>query len=216
MRDLIIAGAGGFGRETIDTVLAINAVASTWRITGVVDDAPSDVNLARLAALGLPHLGGVDDIAAGSNVAVCVGEPHTRRILTSRLADRLVHYPTLVHPSATLGSELLHGVGLIALAGVSIGTNVIIGDHVHLNAHAVIGHDSRLMDHVSLNPNATVSGECTIGSTSLLGASSTVLQQLTVGSGTTVGAAACVTHHVSDDTVVVGVPAHPQQKGSSA
>ena len=43
-----------------------------------------------------------------------------------------------------------------------MGTNVELGEHVHLNPHAVIGHDARLGDFVSVNPNATVSGECEI------------------------------------------------------
>ena len=38
MRDLVIVGAGGHGRETLDIVEAINADALTWNFLGFVDD----------------------------------------------------------------------------------------------------------------------------------------------------------------------------------
>lgn len=215
MKDLVIVGAGGFGRETIDTVHALNNEHDEWHVVGVVDDAPSSDNLARLAALEVPFLGGVDDLPHGSDVAIGVGNPHARRLLADLLRNRGHRCPSLIHPTAIVGSQFVHGEGLIVLGGVSIGTNVAVGDHVHLNAHAVIGHDVRVRDVVSINPNATISGECIIGSTTLVGASSTVLQQLSIGSDATIGAAACVTRSLPDGCTAVGVPAQPLQKGKS-
>lgn len=207
MRDLVLVGAGGFGRETIDTVLAINEVALTWRIVGVVDDSLADVNAQRLHELDVEHLGGLSRIPPRTEVAIAVGNPAARRRISMDLARRGHTFPQLIHPTTVIGSRFQAGPGLITLAGVSIGTNVQLGDHVHLNAHAVIGHDAVLHDHVSVNPNATVSGDCLIGASTLVGAGSVVLQQLSVGSEATIGAAACVTSDVTPRAVVVGVPA---------
>lgn len=207
MRDLVIVGAGGFGRETVDTVWAINAVQPTWQLLGVVDDGPAAADVARLAGLGVRLLGDLADVPRGAAVAVAVGSPTARRGVVERLRPAGHDFPALVHPTTTVGSNHLHGEGLITLAGVSIGTNVSVGDHVHLNAHAVVGHDTQLLDHVSVNPNATVSGACRVGPSALVGAAAVVLQGLTVGRGTTVGAGAVVTRDVRDDAVVKGVPA---------
>lgn len=212
MRDLVVIGAGGFGRETVDVVRAINDVRPTWNLLGVADDSPSPANLDRLAALGLHHLGGLTAIPTGVDIAVAVGRPAARAQIVATLADRDHSYPSLIHPTAVTGSEFRHGEGLIVLGGVSIGTNVTLRDHVHLNGHAVIGHDVLCHDFVSINPSATVSGECTVGARTLLGAASTVLQQLTVGSDVTVGAAACVTRSLPEGCTVVGVPAHLLEK----
>lgn len=205
-RPLVIVGAGGFGRETIDTVRAINSGSPTWDVIGVIDDSPSELNLQRLRQLGVEYLGGVDQVPDDAAVALCVGSPAARAGLAARLSHS-VDFPSLIHPSTTSGSHFRHGRGLITLAGVSIGTNVEVSDHVHLNAHAVIGHDTRLLDFVSVNPNATVSGDCLVGAGTLIGASSTVLQQITVGEGSVVGAAACVVSDVAPRTTVKGVPA---------
>lgn len=215
MRDLVIVGAGGFGRETIDVVRAINSVSQTWRLLGVIDDAPSEANLERLHALDVAHLGSLADIPAYTAVAVGVGSPHARSAIVSALTSRERHFPALIHPTSIIGSQFHHGEGLIVLSGVSIGTNVRLGRHVHLNGHAVLGHDAMCHDFVSINPNATLSGECTVGAHTLVGANSTVLQQLTLGAGVTVGAGACVTHPVIDGSTVVGVPARPLTKDKS-
>lgn len=205
-RQLVVVGAGGFGRETIDTVRAINSNSPTWDVIGVVDDSPSETNLRRLRQLRVEHLGGVDQIPTNAAVALCVGSPAARAGLGRRLGENL-EFPSLIHPSTTWGSNFRHGRGLITLAGASIGTNVEIFDHVHLNAHAVIGHDVRLYDYVSVNPNATISGECVVEAGTLIGASSTILQQITVGESAVVGAAACVTRDVPAGQTVKGVPA---------
>ena len=49
---VVIIGAGGVGREALDVLQAINNRSSvdSLNLLGVVDSAPSDLNLGRLAA----------------------------------------------------------------------------------------------------------------------------------------------------------------------
>jgi sugar O-acyltransferase (sialic acid O-acetyltransferase NeuD family) len=214
--DLVIVGAGGFGRETLDTVQAANAVGGgpQWRVLGVLDDAPSPVNLARLADREVPFLGRVGDwLARGidAHYLLGVGSPAARAMLAGRFASAGRGPATVIHPSATLGTLVRLGPGTVVCAGVRVSTNVHIGSHVHLNPGAVVGHDSTLADYVSVNPGAVVSGECRIGARALVGAGAVVLQRLAVGEQATVGAAACVTRSVEPGTVVVGVPARVAQ-----
>ncbi len=208
----MVVGAGGFGRETLDVIDAINTAAGkpVFNVLGVVDDAPSAENLVRLKSRETEHLGGVESWLSGGNRAgyiVAIGNPTTRQYLVARFVEHGLTSPTIVHPSTVVGSQVAWGVGTVVCAGVQISTNVRIGNHVHVNANATIGHDTIVADYVSINPAATVSGECVVAERVLVGAASVVLQGLNIAAGSTVGAGACVVRDVQAGKIVKGVPA---------
>lgn len=212
-RPVVVVGAGGFGREALDVVDAMNAVNSkpVFDVRGVVDDGPSEVNLSRLAVRNVPHLGTIDAIlpqlAPGTAYVLGVGDPSLRARLDMALSAAGMEQVSVVHPNAGMGSQAVVGAGAVICAGVQVSTNVVLGRSAHLNPNATIGHDTVLGDYVSVNPGAIVSGNCHIGTGALLGAGSVVLQGLAVGEHALVGAAACVTRDLAANVVAIGVPA---------
>ena len=193
---VVVVGASGFGRECLDVLEAMVAAGSALEVVGVVDDGPSDVNLARLAARGVPFLGAVEEWLAGGPPAryvLGIGSPEVRRRLVGRLEDAGAQSFTAIHPSATFGARVEVGEGVVVCAGATISTNVRLGRHVHVNPNATIGHDAVLGDFVSVNPAAVVSGAVVVGAGTLVGAASTILQNLTVGECTLIGAGSVVT-----------------------
>lgn len=212
MKHLVIIGAGGFGRETLDVVEAINASQETplWEVLGVVDDSPSARALSHLADRNVQWLGTVDEWLARESPAahvVAVGNPLVRKAIVRRIESALGSLATLVHPKAVIGSLASVGQGSIICGGAQISTNVRVGEHVHINPNATVGHDAQLREGVSLNPGAIVSGEVAIGPHTLIGAGAVILQGLSVGSECVVGASACVVRDVPDCATVKGVPA---------
>ena len=207
---LIIIGAGGFGRETLDVAEAAIAAGTDLALLGVVDDHPSDVNLTRLAARGATHLGDTDSVLNAGRLhrfVVAIGDPATRQRVAA-MWQKAGHRPAqLVHPSAVIGAASRIGEGVVICAGVQISTNVQLGQHVHVSPNATIGHDAVLEAFVSINPGAIISGEVVVEGAALVGAGAVVLQGLRVGEGATVGAAACVTRNVPARQIVKGVPA---------
>lgn len=204
MTDLVVVGAGGFGREALDVVEAVGS----HRLLGVLDDSPSDLNLERLAARGIRYLGSVGQWTAAGDRAeylIAIGSPAARERVAAQFAGYTA--ATLVHPLAGVGSANVIGAGSIVCAGVQISTNVRIGRHVHLNPSAVVGHDTVIDDFVSVNPAATISGDVRVGQRVLVGAASVILQGLCVGADAVVGAAACVVRDVAPGATVKGVPA---------
>lgn len=217
---IVVVGAGGFGREVLDVIEAMDAARlaaghdePVWQLVGVIDDAITDENLARLTARSIPHLGSIEDFlsATAGHVAyaVGIGSPVVRRRIAERF-DAAGHTgATLVHPSVTMGSPVKIGAGSVLCAGVRITTNITIGRHVHINLNATVGHDTTIGDFVSINPLASISGDCALEADALIGVAGIVLNGLRVGQGATVGGAACAVRDVEPGTTVVGVPARP-------
>ena len=207
---VVVVGASGFGRECLDVLDAMVAAGSAVEVAGVVDDGPSELNLERLTARGVGHLGTMDGWLASARrderFVVGIGDPQVRRRVVAVLEGAGARPFTAVHPSATLGARTVLGDGVVVCAGATISTNVRLGRHVHVNPNATIGHDAALEEFVSVNPAAVVSGEVRVGEGTLIGAAATVLQQLTVGRDAVIGAGAVVTKAVPDGVVVTGVP----------
>lgn len=212
IRPLVVIGAGGFGRETLDVVAALNehGPSPVFDVLGVIDANPSAANLDRLRSRGIAYLGTERDWLERripADFLVAIGSPALRSQVTRVLLDAGLVAATAVHPSVGLGTMTTVGAGSVICAGAQVSTNVRIGEHVHINPNATIGHDSVVADFVSVNPAAIVSGDVTVASGALIGAGAVVLQGLTVGAGSTVGAAACVVRDVPPRIIVKGIPA---------
>lgn len=211
MRDLVIIGAGGFGREVVGLVDAINAGPNgpVWNLVGIADDDPSTENLDRLDAVGLHHLGSVDVLLGDLSEAqfvIAVAEPRVRRAIAERLgADGRA--ATLIDPTARIGRGVRIEAGCVVAAHAQVTTNVSLGKHVHVDRSVQVGHDTTLADFVTLHPASVVSGGCRIGPESRVGTAATVLPGITIADDVLVGAAACVTRDFGPGQTVKGVPA---------
>lgn len=210
MKDLVIVGCGGFGREVADVVDAVNRVKPTWSLQGFIDDSPSPENLRLVSRLGHRLLGDLRSTLPDTDqvwYSIGIGNGRVRQAISADLDARGWLAATLVHPSSTMGADSTLEEGVVVCAGASITTNVRIGRHAHVNLNSTVGHDCDIADFVTVNPLVAISGNCSIGRRALLGTHSAVLPGVTIGDDATVGAAACVVKDVLPAVVVKGVPA---------
>lgn len=206
-RPLVIVGAGGHGREVLDVVEAAEATGVAHGFVGFAADEADPVLLARRRAtlLGPPEL--LQDLDADYVLGIGAGE--TRRRLDETLSGWGRRARTVVHPLASLGSDLRIGDGVLLAAGARVTTNVTLGRHTHLNVNAVVSHDCVLGDYVTLSPGCLVNGANVLDDGVFLGTGAVVVPGRRIGAWARVGAGAVVVDDVEPGTTVAGVPARP-------
>lgn len=209
MRDLVVVGGGGHGRELLDVLRAVNADSARWSVLGVVDDEPA-ANLERLERLGVSVLGAVSWLEEHPGTyALGIGTSSARRAIAARLDACGCEPATVLHPGASVGSDTALGSGVVAYERSVVTTDVVIGVHTHLNVACVVQHDSVVGDFVQFSPGVFVNGDCSIGDDVFLGTGAIVTRGVAVGAGACVGAGSVVLDDVAPGTTVVGSPARP-------
>jgi sugar O-acyltransferase (sialic acid O-acetyltransferase NeuD family) len=208
-RELLIAGSGGFARETAEVVRAINAVRPAWRLRGFLDDDP-----ARAGAVvgGVPVLGPIELVHDHPHAAVvvCTGRPSnytSRRAIVERLGLDPERYATLVHPLASVGATCALGGGTVALAHVVLTADVTVGRHVCLMPQDVLTHDVTVGDYATLAAAVRIGGAATVGEGAYLGSAAMLRENVTVGPWAMVGMGAVVVCDVPAERLFYGAPA---------
>ncbi|MFF1908063.1 acetyltransferase [Kitasatospora sp. NPDC058218] len=197
-RELWIAGAGGVGREALDTALAAGVP-----VAGFLDDRGHGG-----AVRGLP-VRRPDDVPAGARYLVGIADPAVRQRLAALLDGRGAVPATLVHPRALIAPDTELGPGCLVMGGAYVSSSVRLGAHSQVHYNATVGHDSVFGERVTLYPGGNVSGAVQLADGATVGSNAVVLQGRRIGANAFVGAAAVVTRDVPAGEVVVGSPARP-------
>ena len=208
-RPVVIVGAGGFARETAETIHALHARDGSVELRGFLDDDPS---LRGRTLVGGTVLGPVDDIVLHPDAAVvvAVGRPDayaTRRDLVSRLGLPPDRYATLVHPDSSLGSSCRVGPGTVVLAQVVLTADVVLGSHVAVMPQVVLTHDVEVGDHATLASGVRLGGGVHVGSGAYVASGSCVREGCRIGPWAMVGMGSLVTRDVPPERLWFGSPA---------
>jgi sugar O-acyltransferase (sialic acid O-acetyltransferase NeuD family) len=206
---LLVVGAGGFGRETLEAVRACNLVRPTWDVVGFLDDDPA---LQQHDVDGVPVVGRVDDLARHPSAAavVTIGNPSDftwRRRIVDRLGLASGRWATVVHPSASIPASASVGPGTVVLAGVVATTGVQIGAHVAVMPSVVLTHDDVIGDFATIGSGARLAGDVTVGEGAYIGAGALIREHCRIGDWALVGMGAGVTGDVPSGEVWAGLPA---------
>ena len=209
MKDIVIFGAVGLGREVACLIKRINAVHPEWNLLGFYDDG---IELGTRNEYGAV-LGNVQDLANYGkeiSVAVAIGSPDVvKRIVETLLKNKRLKFPNLISPDFNISDpdNYTMGYGNIIQRSCTISCNVHIGNFNLLNTHTGLGHDVTMGDYNSLMPAVKISGEVSIGCSNFFGVGSIVLQRLKIGNRIKLGAGSVLMTRVKDDNLYMGNPA---------
>jgi sugar O-acyltransferase (sialic acid O-acetyltransferase NeuD family) len=202
--DLVIAAAGGFGRE-----LAAFARDAGFTVVGFLDDDPDAA--AQLggedASVGLR--GAIADYSrvGDERVAIGIGQPAIRVRVADALVARGATLATVVHPSAWVAPTAVLGEGVAIAPFACVGPQVTVGDLGLLNTYASLGHDAVLGRGCVFSSYCVATGHTVLGDAVFLGTAAVVAPGVRVGDGARISAGAVAFHDVPAGHLAAGNPA---------
>lgn len=206
---LLVLGAGGLGRESVEAVRAVNEQRQTWDILGFLDDstAAQGTTLSGVSVLG-PF-----DMAAdhpSASLLLCVGKPGdtlSRLRAEQRLGVDPARYATVVHPGAHLARSADLGPGCIVLAGAVATADVRVGAHVALMPHVVLTHDDVVGAFSMFGAGAQLAGSVHVGDGAYVGSGASVREGRRIGPWAVLGMGSVALDDIPAGEVWAGVPA---------
>ena len=209
MIDIVIIGAGGFGREVKCLIDFINNTSNSkqYNILGFLDDGvPKGTKVHEYEVLG--KVDSIFEMTIKPHVVMGIGTPQIKKALWGKLKD--FEFPSIVHPSVSLkGYNVNLGKGCIICQGVILTCDIEISDFVTINLGTTVGHDTKIFSFASFMPSVNISGEVIIEEGVYVGTGAKIINQLSIGSNTIVGAGAVVSKSLPKDCTAVGIPAKP-------
>jgi len=205
MNNIIIIGAGGFGREVAWLVKRINQTKPTWNLLGFIDDCEE---FHGSTIDGYHVIGGMDLLHEYKNSAmvVCaIGTSQTRKEIVNKLDG--FRFATLIDPSVIISDKVKIGEGSIICAGSILTVNIELGNHTIINLDCTVGHDAHLHNYVTLYPSVNISGNTVLGDCVEMGTGSQIIQGIKINNNTIVGAGAVVVKDITEPGTYAGVPA---------
>lgn len=209
LRELIIVGAGGFGREVLAAALENPAYGVEWTIGGFLDDAPDAQKQLQEKGINVPVVGSISGHQpTEGNLYICaIGSPIDKMNVCEALVAKGAKFINLIHPTAYIGPRCKLGIGNILMYQAGLTCDATLGNFVSLNRFVSVGHDAVVGDGCTLSSYCDVTGYARLGRGVFMGSHASILPGAVVEDFATVGAGSIVIKRVSPGKTVLGVPA---------
>lgn len=205
MKEIIILGAQGFGREVLQWVKDINKVKPTWNIKGFLDD-----NIHALDGYECDYniLGTIKDWVPSENeeFVFAIASPQIKEKIAAALMAKGAKFATVVHPTSIIGEFCRIGQGLVVTPRAKISPNVVIGDFVTVLGCG-IGHDAEIGDFDTLCGNCAVNGHVKLGKRVFVATSAVIAPSKKVGDDAYICMGSMVMTNIKAGAKVMGCPA---------
>lgn len=210
MKDIVVIGAGNFGREVAQMISDINDEKKMWNLLGFIDETPTKQGTTINNILVLGNLDWFEKNSTGNVSAVCaIGNAQDKFMLIKKSFLYKINYTNLIHPTVKLNKFIELGYGNIICCNSFISVNTSIGNFVTISPGCGIGHDVIIDDYATLYWNITLAGNVRICKGCEIGSKAVVIPKKEIGKWSIIGAGAVVINDLPEKCTAVGVPAKP-------
>lgn len=205
MKDLIIVGASGFGRELVQWVEDVNEKCPEWNILGFLDDNP---NALLDIKCDYKIIGSIKDYQPKDNeyLACALAFPNVKKQVVTTLKEKGSKFATIIHPTALINKFAEIGEGVIITPRSNVNANAKVGDFVSILGSG-IGHDAAIGNFSTLSGRCSINGHVQVGEMVYVACGVSIAPSKKIGNGATIGIGSVVISNVKPSVTVFGNPA---------
>lgn len=205
MKQIIIVGAGGFGRELLQWIKDINKIEKEWIIKGFIDD---DLSALDKYECDYKVIGTIKDWQPKEDevFACAIANPKIKEKIVTELKIKGAKFEQIIHPRATMGEFNQIGEGFIMYPKARLTVNIKIGDFVTLLSSGV-GHDVNIGNYSTISSNCGINGHVELGERVFVASNAIIIPSKKIGNDAYIGAGSVVINNVKAGTTVIGNPA---------
>ena len=208
MKNLIIIGARGWGREVYAAALGTKAYKDgEFTVKGFLD-SKSDA-LEGLKGDYPPILGAPEtyEIQEDDVFFVAMGEPKWRKYYAEMMEQKGAKFISIITNNAFVNPTATIGEGSFIARWSCISDNVVLGKHAIVHVFCDLGHDAKVGDYSSIEAYSFLGGYSEVGKESVMHVRSTLIAHKKIGNQVSVGSSSVVMRNIKDGLHVFGNPA---------
>ena len=206
MKNLLIIGARGWGREVYDIAKACMDAGANFIVKGFLDDKADALD----AYDNYPVIIGPVETyeIQEDDIFICaLGDVHYKKQYADIIQNKGGRFISLVHPTAVIGTNAKVGIGCVVGAFANLSNDTSIGDFVTMSIRSGMGHDSTIGNYSHIGGNCCISGFVTIGESVTMHPGCVMVPHRKIGDNAVIGTGSVVLSNVKANTTVFGNPA---------
>ena len=205
MKNLIIIGAGSYGREIYNLAMGCIGYGTDFTIKGFIDNLYEKIEQEGYP----PILGKVGDYLPSDNdVFICaLMDVDVKKKYIDTIMNKGGRFINLIHKTASIWQNTKIGKGCIICNNAQISCDIEIGDFVTLQPMAVLGHDVVVKDYCHLNAFSFLGGKVIVNEMVTINTGAIIHPGIEVGKHSIIGAGSVVLRNVKEGVTVFGNPA---------
>lgn len=206
MKNLIIIGAGGLGRQMYAWIKECPGYKVDYAVGGFLDDNPGALDGFHNYP---PVISSLDKYKIQENdvFTLAIGDVETKKRIAQIIESKGGEFITIIHPDSLVYQNTQIGKGCFITPWANIGVDVSIGDFCLIQGNALIGHDVKIGNYVRIDCNVVCVGGIEIKDDVCVHTSAVINHNVVIEEGATVGAMSFVIKRVKKGTTVFGNPA---------
>ena len=208
MKQLLIVGARGWGREVYDAAIKTKAYLDGEYIIKGFLDSKSDA-FEGLRGDYPPIICSPEDyeIQEDDIFFIAMGEPKWRKHYAQIIEGKGGRFLTIICQGVSINSTASIGEGSFVSGWSCISDNVHLGKHAIVHVFCNLGHDVKIGDFSTIEAYSFLGGYSEVGECSIMHVRSTLIRHKKIGDYVEVGSGSVVMRNVKDGLHVFGNPA---------